>query len=113
MSKQPNFLVFMTDQLAGTLFTDGPAGFMHAPNLKRLFAEGVNFSACYCASPLCVPARAGFMSGKLPSRIGVYDNAAEFPASVPTVAHGLRRAGYDTVLAGKMHFIGPDQLHGF
>ena len=49
----------------------------------------------------------------LPSRTGVYDNAAELPASVPTFAHHLRAAGYRTVLAGKMHFIGPDQLHGF
>ena len=32
---------------------------------------------------------------------------------MPTFAHHLRAAGYRTVLAGKMHFIGPDQLHGF
>ena len=32
---------------------------------------------------------------------------------VSTVAHGLRAAGYRTCLAGKMHFVGPDQLHGF
>ena len=32
---------------------------------------------------------------------------------MPTVAHGLRALGYATCLAGKMHFVGPDQLHGF
>ena len=53
------------------------------------------------------------MSGQLPSRTGVYDNAAEFPSSVPTFAHHLRRLGYRTALCGKMHFVGPDQLHGF
>ena len=53
------------------------------------------------------------MAGRLPSRIGAYDNASEFPAAVPTFAHGLRAAGYRTCLAGKMHFVGPDQLHGF
>ncbi len=53
------------------------------------------------------------MSSLLPSRTGVYDNAAEFPSSVPTFAHHLRRAGYTTALSGKMHFVGPDQLHGF
>jgi choline-sulfatase len=53
------------------------------------------------------------MSGQLPSRTGVYDNAAEFPSSTPTFAHYLRRLGYRTVLCGKMHFVGPDQLHGF
>jgi choline-sulfatase len=53
------------------------------------------------------------MSGVLPSRTGAIDNAGELPASAPTFAHRLRLQGYRTVLAGKMHFIGPDQLHGF
>jgi choline-sulfatase len=53
------------------------------------------------------------LSGRLPSRIGAYDNASEFPASVLTIAHGLRAQGYRTCLVGKMHFVGPDQLHGF
>jgi choline-sulfatase len=53
------------------------------------------------------------MAGQLPSRIGAYDNASEFAASVPTLAHYLRAAGYRTILSGKMHFVGPDQLHGF
>jgi len=53
------------------------------------------------------------MSGRLPSRIAAYDNAAEFPASVPTIAHYLRDAGYYTCLSGKMHFVGPDQHHGY
>ena len=53
------------------------------------------------------------MSGQLPSRTGVYDNAAEFCSSIPTFAHHLRGAGYYTCLSGKMHFVGPDQLHGF
>ena len=53
------------------------------------------------------------LAGRLPSRIGVYDNAAELPAETPTFVHLLRAAGYSTTLAGKMHFVGPDQLHGF
>jgi choline-sulfatase len=53
------------------------------------------------------------LTGMLPSRTGVYDNAAEFGSAIPTFAHYLRTAGYRTVLAGKMHFCGPDQLHGF
>ena len=52
------------------------------------------------------------MSGRLPSRIGAFDNAAEFPAAVPTIAHYLRDAGYYTCISGKMHFVGPDQHHG-
>ena len=44
---------------------------------------------------------------------GARFDAAELPASVPTLAHYLRLAGYRTTLSGKMHFVGPDQLHGF
>jgi choline-sulfatase len=71
------------------------------------------FANAYTASPLCAPGRASFMSGQLPRRTRVYDNAAEFASDIPTFAHHLRRAGYQTCLSGKMHFVGPDQLHGF
>ncbi len=110
---QRNFLIVMVDQLNGTFFPDGPADFLHAPVLAGLAEKSARFNANYCASPLCAPSRASFMSGQLPSRTGVYDNAAEFPSSLPTFAHHLRRLGYRTVLCGKMHFVGPDQLHGF
>ena len=110
---RPNVLVIMVDQLNGTLFPDGPAGFLHAPNLKALAARSARFVNTYTASPLCAPARASFMSGQLPSKTRVYDNAAEFASDIPTFAHHLRRAGYRTCLSGKMHFVGPDQLHGF
>ena len=112
MSK-PNILIFMVDQLNGTLFSDGPAEWLHAPNLKKLAERSSRFKNAYTASPLCAPGRAAFMSGQLPSDTGVYDNAAEFISSIPTYAHHLRRAGYQTCLSGKMHFVGPDQMHGF
>ncbi|MEO0547906.1 MAG: choline-sulfatase [Pseudomonadota bacterium] len=110
---KPNFLIFMVDQCTGTLFENGPADFLHVPTLRRLYDQGVGFANTYCASPLCAPSRASFMSGLLPSRTGVYDNAAEFASAIPTFAHHLRRGGYKTALSGKMHFVGPDQLHGF
>ncbi|MFN0263130.1 choline-sulfatase [Tepidamorphus sp. 3E244] len=110
---KPNILILMVDQLNGTLFPDGPAEWLHAPNLRKLAERSVRFRNSYTASPLCAPGRASFMSGQLPSRTRVYDNAAEFASDMPTYAHHLRRAGYQTCLSGKMHFVGPDQLHGF
>ncbi|GGB07626.1 choline-sulfatase [Brucella endophytica] len=110
---RPNILILMADQFNGTLFPDGPADFLHAPHLKALAERSVRFANAYTASPLCAPARASFMSGQLPSRTRVYDNAAEFASDIPTYAHHLRSAGYHTALSGKMHFVGPDQLHGF
>lgn len=113
MTAQPNILILMADQLSGTFFPDGPAAFLHAPHLKALAARSVRFANAYTGSPLCAPGRASFMSGQLPSRTRVYDNAAEFASDIPCFTHHLRRAGYQTCLSGKMHFVGPDQMHGF
>ena len=109
----PNILIVMVDQLSGTFFPDGPVEWLHAPHLKALAARSARFANTYTASPLCAPGRGGFMSSMLPSRTGIYDNAAEFRADIPTFAHHLRGAGYATCLSGKMHFVGPDQMHGF
>jgi len=117
MSDRPNFLILMVDQLTGTFWDDGPDGgiapWLDVPHLRALHERSVNFANCYTPSPLCTPARGSFMTGLLPSRSTVYDNAAEFPSSLPTWAHYLRRAGWYTALSGKMHFVGADQLHGF
>ncbi|OQD78818.1 hypothetical protein PENANT_c078G03836 [Penicillium antarcticum] len=104
----------MADQMAAPLLSlhdrESP---IKTPNLDRLADEGVVFDSAYCNAPLCAPSRFVMVSGQLPSRIGAYDNAADLPADVPTYAHYLRREGYHTALAGKMHFCGPDQLHGY
>ena len=112
MAEQANFLILMADQLsAGILPAYG--GRAKTPRLDALASQGVVFDSFYCNSPLCAPSRFSMLAGQLPARIGAYDNAAEFPAATPTLAHYLRAAGYQTALSGKMHFCGPDQLHGF
>jgi choline-sulfatase len=113
MPPRPNLLILMADQLtAGALPAYGGTT-ARTPHIDALAHGGVVFESFYCNSPLCAPSRFSFLSGQLPSKIGAYDNAAEFAAQVPTFAHYLRAAGYQTVLSGKMHFCGPDQLHGF
>ncbi|HYB11504.1 MAG TPA: choline-sulfatase [Alphaproteobacteria bacterium] len=110
---QPNFLIVMADQLTpGALCAYG-GRIARTPHIDALAGEGVVFDSAYCNSPLCAPSRGTFLYGLLPSRTGVYDNAAEFPAAIPTFAHHLRCSGYLTALSGKMHFCGADQLHGF
>lgn len=110
---QPHILVVMVDQLAPAFLPIHGHPLVQAPHLSGLAARGVVFDNAYCNAPLCSPSRTAFMTGCLPSRTGGYDNAAEFRADLPTFAHYLRRRGYRTVLAGKMHFCGPDQMHGF
>ena len=113
VSNQPNFLILMADQLTSRALPAYGNRVAKTPHIDALAATGVVFDSFYCNSPLCAPSRFSFLSGRHVSAIGAYDNAAEFPAQVPTVAHYLRRAGYQTVLSGKMHFCGADQLHGF
>ncbi len=111
---RPNILFIMADQMAAPLLPlHDPASPIQMPHLTRLARTGVVFDSAYCNSPLCAPSRFSLVSGQLPSRIGGYDNAADFPADVPTYAHYLRALGYRTALSGKMHFCGPDQLHGY
>ncbi|WP_371226288.1 choline-sulfatase [Roseovarius sp. 2305UL8-3] len=110
---RPNIVVVMADQLAPHFTGVYGHGVAKTPHLDALAARGMRFDAAYCNSPLCAPSRFAFMSGQLISRIAAYDNASEFRASVPTFAHYLTALGYRTCLSGKMHFVGPDQKHGF
>jgi choline-sulfatase len=113
MSKRPHLLIIQADQLAASALACYGGATALTPHIDRLAREGVVFESFYTNSPLCAPSRFSMLSGQLPSAIGAYDNAADFAADVPTVAHYLRAAGYQTYLSGKMHFCGPDQLHGF
>jgi choline-sulfatase len=113
MARRLNILFLMADQLAATFLPAYGNRAVKSPNIDALAAKAAVFDSCYCASPLCAPSRFTMMAGAAVSRIGAYDNAAEFSAGTPTFAHYLRAAGYRTALAGKMHFCGPDQLHGF
>ena len=113
MTKRPNIVLIMADQLAPHFTGTYGHPLVQTPNIDALAARGARFDAAYCNAPLCAPSRFSFMSGQHVTRIAAYDNASEFPATVPTFAHYLRMMGYRTCLSGKMHFVGPDQLHGF
>ena len=113
-AKKPNILMIMADQLAPQVLPIFHAeGKAKVPHLSELAEQGVVFQNCYCNSPLCAPSRACFYTGQKISNNKAYGNGAEFHASVPTFMHYLRTEGYRTVLSGKAHFVGPDQLHGF
>jgi choline-sulfatase len=110
---RPNVLIIMADEHAPQF--SGVYGHpqVQSPNLDQLGSDGVVFDSAYCNSPLCVPSRMSLMTGRLPSADGVYDNASPLAFDAVTWPHLLRSVGYDVVLAGKQHFVGPDQLHGF
>jgi choline-sulfatase len=110
---QPNILIIQADQLASRALPAYGNTVAKTPTLDRLASRSTIFDNAYCNYPLCGPSRAAMMYGLRAFNAGVYDNGTEFPASIPTFAHYLRLLGYQTCLSGKMHFIGPDQLHGF
>ncbi|MFT5399085.1 MAG: choline-sulfatase [Gammaproteobacteria bacterium] len=112
-SKKQNILIVMADQLTALALGCYGNPVVKSPNIDRLADEGVLFESAYSSSPLCTPARYAFMTGQNISNCGGYDNASYMPATMPTFAHYLRLMGYRSCLSGKMHFVGPDQLHGF
>ncbi|MDX1433443.1 MAG: sulfatase-like hydrolase/transferase, partial [Gammaproteobacteria bacterium] len=87
---KPNILLVMFDQLAPQSLAIHGHPLVRTPHIERIADEGVVFESAYCNSPLCAPSRFSMMSGQYCSRIGAYDNAAEFPADIPTMAHYLR-----------------------
>jgi choline-sulfatase len=110
---RPNFLFIMADQLAAPALSPYGDKIVKAPAIDALADEGVVFENAYCNLPMCGPSRASLHAGRLPFSIAMYDNASEFMASIPTFAHYLRDLDYQVELAGKMHFVGADQLHGY
>ena len=110
---RPNIVFVMADQMSGKAMPFHGHPVVRAPALSRMAEEGVVFENAYCNSPLCGPSRTSMMTGQLPSHVGGFDNAHDFSSAIPTFAHYLGVAGYRTCLSGKMHFTGPDQLHGY
>ncbi|SHI85995.1 choline-sulfatase [Shimia gijangensis] len=109
----PNILLIMTDQMPPFMLEACGYPQARTRHMSALAQRSVAFTNAYSPSPICVPARSCFMTGMHTSTTGCYDNGDPFDSFIPTFAHYLTNAGYDTVLAGKMHFIGADQLHGF
>ena len=101
-----DILLYMSDQHSYRL--QGYAGdpIVRTPNLDRLARTGVAMANAMTACPLCVPARAAMISGQLPSNNGVLFNFGSLPSDQATFLHCLNAAGYDTVLCGRMHFVG-------
>ncbi|PNV60482.1 hypothetical protein C0033_18355 [Clostridium sp. chh4-2] len=107
-----DILVFISDQHS-PLWSAFGGGKAETPVLNEVCASGTSFSQCYTSCPLCVPARMSMLTGKLPSKNGVMTNLDTIPDIMPTFLHPFVEAGYETVLIGRMHFVGKDQRHGF
>ena len=113
MAVESNVLLIMADEFAR--HTMGCAGhpLVQTPNLDRLAARGVRFTQAYTNSPICVPARAAMHTGRYVHDIRCWNSAQPYRGRPESWAHRLRRHGYDTVSAGKLHFRRTQDDNGF
>ncbi len=110
---RPNILIIMSDQHSKRALGCYGNTLVRTPNFDRLAEEGIRFTNAYCPAPLCVPSRMSFMTSRTPSRNRVWNNQHVLSSGIPTWAHHLGAAEYETSLIGRMHFVGADHRHGF
>jgi len=108
-----NLIYIHSDQHSPFVMGCGGAAVVATPHLDRLATEGVVLDACYCPSPLCVPSRMATLAGRYPSDNRVWTNSHILDSATPTLAHAMGAGGYRPTLVGRMHAVGPDQLHGY
>ena len=109
-----NLLVLMSDEHNPQILGAAGHALAQTPHLDRLAARGTRFTSAYTTSPICVPARAGFATGKYAHQVGYWDNADAYDGAVPSWHHLLRERGHRVVSIGKLHFRGlPGDDHGF
>ncbi len=110
---QPNIVLIVSDQHRADWMSGAGNRLVKTPHLDALAQGGVTFTNAYCNAPLCVPSRMSLLTGRYPHKTGVLSNGDSLSSSIPTFAHALSLAGYETVLCGRMHFVGADQRHGY
>ncbi len=110
---KPNIIYILTDQHNAGVMGCGGDDYVRTPHLDGLRARSTMLEQCYCAAPLCVPSRSSILTGLLPTHTGVYNNMQCLPSDKATFVNLLTIAGYETVLSGRMHFVGLDQRHGY
>ena len=108
-----NLLFIMSDEHSRRVLGCYGHAMIRTPNLDRLAARGVRFSDAYCNSPICVPSRASFHTGRYPHQIRFWDNGIPYDGSVPSWAHRVREAGCRATAIGKLHFRSADDDNGF
>ena len=110
---RPNILFILSDQHASNVLGCYGDKIVRTPNIDQLSSEGITFDNVYTPSPICVPSRMSMLTGKFPYNQSCWTNSDCLPSDIPTFAHSLGSEGYYPTLIGRLHAIGPDQLHGY
>ena len=107
-SELPNLVVIMADQHRGDAMGCAGDPTVDTPHLDRIASEGARFTRVSCQGPLCMPARASFLTERYVRDHGVYTNWAEVPDTFDTHVRAVRDAGYHTTMLGKAHLTRDD-----
>ncbi|WP_158607007.1 sulfatase-like hydrolase/transferase [Paenibacillus ginsengarvi] len=110
---KPNILFLMSDEHRAdvTGFEGNPV--IRTPNLDRLAATGTVFRSAYTPSPICIPARQSMMAGQFPRTTGCETFGQDLPPGHMTFSRRLAQHAYQTVVSGKLHHRGTDQMQGW
>ena len=111
--RPPNIVMILCDDLGyGDLHSYGSN--LRTPNLDRMASEGVRFTQHYSANPVCSPSRAGLLTGRYPTRVGVPrvlfpGDTGGLSLSETTMAGMLKNKNYKAMCIGKWHLGRPAQ----
>jgi len=105
VTKRPNFLIILIDDLRFDEFGAGGHPYLKTPHIDRIAREGAIFERAFHTTPICSPNRASILTGQYASRHGIIDNVARDAAShrLPNYHLELKRLGYETAHLGKWH----------
>ncbi|MEX2565284.1 MAG: sulfatase-like hydrolase/transferase, partial [Cyclobacteriaceae bacterium] len=103
IEKKPNILIILTDQQTNDAISYLGNPNLNTPAMDQLAAEGTYFTASYCTTPVCGPARSSLITGRMPHETGVIWNSTVIDPSVPTIGHLFQNSGYQTAWVGKWH----------
>ncbi|MEL7542282.1 MAG: sulfatase-like hydrolase/transferase [Pseudomonadota bacterium] len=113
MSDQNNLLIIMSDEHAADAMGCAGHALAHTPTLDALAARGARFTNAYTPSPICVPARAAFHTGRPIHETSYWSSAEPYDGRVPTWGHAVRAAGRRCASVGKLHFRSSEDDNGF
>jgi choline-sulfatase len=99
-----NLLFIMSDQHNPRVLGCAGHPVVQTPNLDALAARGVRFAHAYVNSPICVPARASFATGRYVHQIRYWDNAMPYDGRWPSWGHRLIARGCPVTTIGKLHY---------
>jgi len=110
-SEKPNILVLMPDQQRADCMACAGHPQIRTPNMDRLAAEGVRFANACTSSPLCMPARASFISGMAVHNHDMWANSGQLFPGEESLFRRLQQAGYHTAHVGKSHYYAHGRFH--